>query len=857
MAGRARERGGVVLWGRCWEAGGAPAYWPWVQSLRSLVRTIGVETAIGHLGDDADELAQLLPEIRELRPVALESPTADPDAARFRLFDSLTRFLLGAASDRPLVVVLDDLHAADVPSLLLLRFQAAQMRDAALMLVGTYRDVAVDPGHPMAATVAELLREPHTRLFPLKGLSVPEVSALIEATTGTPPDEAVTATVHDETQGNPLFVAEVVRLLAAEGRLMDPSVGSTRVAVPEGVREVIGQRLERLSDACRNLLALASVLGREFTIEALGRVSELPSTELLALLEEAAEARLISDVPGTLGGLRFSHALVRDSLYEGISPPRRYELHQGVAVALERLYGAEDESHLAEIAHHWFAAAPAGHGRQAVEATRRAGDRAMELLAYEEAARLFEKALRALALAGAPDVRERVELLLALGDARGRAGDEPGEKRTMLEAVRVARDRGLPEHLARAALGYGGRLVWRRAAGDDRMVELVEEALSALSPGDSALRARLLARLSGALRDEPVADRRDALSGEAVRMARRLGDQEALAYALLARYTAIWSPDSTREQLEIAEELKRIAAEIGDRDRLLQAVLIRHKALMTLGELEEARAEHVASARLAEETRQPSQAWYVAADRATLALLEGRFDQAEDLVRDARRVGGSAQRMEAETAYRLQLFWLRRERGRAAEAERHIRDAVHEFPWYPMFRCALANLYAAMGRRDEARVVFEDLAVRKFDDLPFDNEWLFGMCLLPEVAALLEDRSAARRLYERLCPYADLAANSPPELWLGPVDRYLGILAGVEGLLDEAAEHLSAAVDRSLRMGAAPFVAHAQHELAAALLRRDAPGDGGRARELASGALERARDLGMGPLVRSTSALLA
>ncbi|HYZ11307.1 MAG TPA: ATP-binding protein, partial [Actinomycetota bacterium] len=142
VAGRARERGGVVLWGRCWEAGGAPAYWPWVQSLRSLVRTIGVETAIGHLGDDADELAQLLPEIRELRPVALESPTGDPDAARFRLFDSLTRFLLGAASDRPLVVVLDDLHAADVPSLLLLRFQAAQMRDAALMLVGTYRDVA-------------------------------------------------------------------------------------------------------------------------------------------------------------------------------------------------------------------------------------------------------------------------------------------------------------------------------------------------------------------------------------------------------------------------------------------------------------------------------------------------------------------------------------------------------------------------------------------------------------------------------------------------------------------------------------------------------------------------------------------
>ncbi|MGH9168904.1 MAG: hypothetical protein ACRD02_13865, partial [Acidimicrobiia bacterium] len=332
-------------------------------------------------------------------------------------------------------------------------------------------------------------------------------------------------------------------------------------------------------------------------------------------------------------------------------------------------------------------------------------------------------------------------------------------------------------------------------------------------------------------------------------------DQDTLAYALVARYTAIWGPDNAPELLELATEIVALAKGLGDRDRLLEGTLVRHKALMQLGDLRAARTELAAATRLAEELRQPSQLWYVAADRSALALLEGRFDEAEGLIQRSLDVGRQAQRMEAHSTFALQMWALRREQGRLEEVLPLVRRGDEDFPWYPLFRCCLANVYAELGEKGRARALLDELAPDRFAAIPSDNEWLFSMCLLPEPAAELEDASTAQALYELLAPFEGLPAYSPPELFLGAVSRYLGILAGMLERQDEADAHFERAADQNERMEALPWLVRTRWDHAALLMRGD-PGDRDRALALATSALEGARRLGMTAMEGELSAFL-
>ena len=394
----AQARGAKVRWGRCWEAGGAPAYWPWVQALRAHIRDGDNERIREEFAPGAADIAQMLPELHELFPDLPPAPSLDPEGARFRLFDSTASFLRAASDAQPIVLVLDDLHAADTPSLLLLQFLARSLREARIVLVGSYRDTETGAGDPLSEAVAEVRREPVTRAIRLGGLDVSEVARLIELTASTPPSEELAAAIHRETEGNPLFVGELVRLLASEGRLEEVARSPWKPSIPEGVREVIGHRLRHLSNDCKRLLSVASVLGREFRLDALGRVSGRADEELLEVLDEAQRARVVVDIPAGRGGLRFSHALIRDSLYGGLGRGERVRLHRRAAEALEDLYCADLDPHLAELAHHSFEAALGGDPDKAIEYARRAGDQAAAALAYEEAARLYQMGLEALEL---------------------------------------------------------------------------------------------------------------------------------------------------------------------------------------------------------------------------------------------------------------------------------------------------------------------------------------------------------------------------------------------------------------------------------------------------------------------------
>jgi predicted ATPase len=360
LATQATSRGALVLWGRCWE--GAPAFWPWVQVVRGYVEEAGDQAVLRReMGAGAADIAQIVPAVLECLLDLPAPPPVEPEAARFRLFDSLAG-LRAAAARRPLLLVLDDLHWADAPSLALLRFVGREVEGAGLLVVGIYRHTEVDAGHMLVGTLADLTRGQHHRRLLLGGLDQQEVASFLALVAEVEPSPAMAAAVHQQTDGNPFFVTEVVRLLASQGRLDVTEAGSPVLAagLPEGVRAVVAERLGRLSDGCRQVLEVAAVLGRDFQLRVLQPAAGLDPGRLLELLEEAEAARVVGVVPGGLGRWRFAHALVREVLYEGLPAARRVRLHGRVGEALEAVYVADPGPHLAELAHHFVAAAPGG-----------------------------------------------------------------------------------------------------------------------------------------------------------------------------------------------------------------------------------------------------------------------------------------------------------------------------------------------------------------------------------------------------------------------------------------------------------------------------------------------------------------
>jgi DNA-binding SARP family transcriptional activator len=843
LVSRARERGARVLVGRCWEAGGAPAYWPWVQSLRAYVRTADSTALRAQLGPGAVDVAQLLPELRTIFADLPPPPPAESEGARFRLFDSVTAFLKNAALEQPLVLALDDLHAADEPSLLLLQFVARGLAQSRVMIVGACRDVDPTLADPLKTTLAELAREPVERTLTLGGLAEADVARFLALEAAGVPATELGAAVYAETEGNPLFVGEIVRLLAEEGRLEEHATAP--LVIPHSVREAIGRRLRHLSDGCNRLLTLASVLGREFDLDALARVSGLERGAVLERLDEAIQARVVSEVPGAIGRVRFAHALIRDAAYHRLTRSRRVELHRRVGEAIEALHDAELDPHLAELAHHFYEAAAGGGPDKAVGYARRAGARAVSLFAYEEAVRLYEMALAALAAGGAASAAERCQLLLALGDAQGRSGDDAGAKATFLRAANVARSAGLPEMLARAAAGYGGRFLWTHALTDERLVPLLEEGISAVGELDSALRVRLLSRLAAALRHGPSRARRVQLMDEAIQMARRIGDPVTIASALTAAESALHAPHTARERLANAGEIVTLATTAGDRERLFDGHEHAFWASWELGDPDRRARELAAMSRAAQDLRQPAQLWMLAAARATLALALGRFDEAPDLIERAAETGERVLAWNAGAARKLQLFMLRREQGGLGDYVHEVRDHAHEFPSPLVHQSVLAHVYARLGRPDEAASIVRDVTRRDLSDWHVDEQWLVSICLLAETCAILDDAGPAASLYDLVLPHAAQNAVAVPEIALDSTGRTLGILASLLGRFEDAATHLQDAAMMNERMAARPWVAHTQLEHARMLLRRDADGDRKRAIELLAGARATYRELGM------------
>ncbi len=830
FAGEAEAYGALVCWGRCWEGEGAPAFWPWIQILREQA---GVDATAER------EIARLLHEVAGRSQDPSDASPLAPAPSRFQLFDEVTTTLTRAAAVHPMVLVLEDLHWADVPSLRLLQFVVRHARKAPLLVIATYRNVEVGKAHPLAEPLRELTR--HGEPMPLAGLDASAVERYVAATLGAERARALAARLHRETEGHPFFLVELVRLLEA---------GSGAAGLPDGIRDLIGRRLRAHSEPCQAVLRVAAVVGRDFPLTVLRRLPTLADHDLLAALDEALDGRLIA-LPGNESeSYRFSHALVRDALYEDLPLARRVQLHREIGEVIEVAW-PDDDAHTAELAHHFLEAAAEGDAEPAIHHGIRAGEIASRMLAHEDAVAHYERVQRLLERAGSADEARLSPVLIALGLAQVRAGDPTGAETSFARAAAVARRHALAEDLSRAALGLG-----EIERTNDRLIPILEEALALLDDADSVLRARLLSRLSVALYWSQPEARKRALSDEAVAMARRLGYVPTLAYALSSRIAALSGPEDIEQRLAASTEMVALGEQCDQRELVLIARGWSIADALALGDIHRVRFGIETFATLAGRLRHPYYAWWLSAFHTMLAILEGRLAEAETLAQESFTLGQRAVATDAAQVFAGHCYVLWMEGARYDQVEVLVRGIVDQFPDVPGGRCILALLHVDRGRVAEATAAIDALAAERFVALPRNPEWLSSIAALAQTSALLPTAPHAATLYELLLPHRGrIIVAGMGVLCSGAVDHFLGILATRLGRLDAAATHLEDAITAYERIGAHPWRAYSLYESAILALARRGDGDLERAAALADEARGLAETHGMVRLQRFLAAL--
>ena len=860
LAGMVHDEGATVLAGRCDEDLGVP-YQPFVEALRHFVDHAPVVS--GRLGRYGGELARLVPELSEQAPGLPAPLRSDPETERYRLFDAVADWLAVASAEEPLLLVLDDLQWAAKPTLLLLR-HVVRAGGGRVLVLCTYRDTELTHDHPLVELVADLRRRGGVERLSLSGLDDVGVAAIVEQASGRALDEATLAlarAVYEETEGNPFFVREVLRHLAETGAVERQEGGWTtrlpveELGIPEGVREVVGHRLSRLSADTNQALRVAAVVGSEFELGVVQAAGDLGEETLLGAVEEAAAARVVTEVSATR--FRFAHALVRATLYESLTAARKVTLHRKAAEAIETIHEGALDNYVPALAHHWAkASAPVTDPVRAVDYARRAGDRALAQLAHDEAADYYASGLDLLDAGGAdPADPRRLELLIGRGEAQRRASD-PGYRQTLLDAAHLAAQLGDAHALARAALANTLGYVWTGVLVIDAdRVEMLEAAIAAVGDGDLRLQARLLATLGLELAWEPDPHRRLGLSEEALRIARSLGDPETLAAVLLARDYTIGAPDNATERFTATTELLEVAERLGDPVLASRALSLRFKAAMELADVAEAERCLARNQALVADLGQPALTWATMHHHATLRILHGDAD-AEAAITAAHEFGMSAGRPDIDFLSLGHWRTLRWDQGRLGEFEDWTRQVL-ERTQYPTGKAFYALILLETDQMDAAASVFDELSATGFAHPTNNVAWLMFMTECAWVCSRLGRDDCVPRLRAMLEPYAEQLVVGCFAGWVtGPVAFYLGVLATTVGDWDNAEAHFTSAAATHERIAAPTWLARTRLEWARMLLARAEPGDGERAHDLLRQALATARELGLANIERGAVELL-
>jgi len=847
MVAYAAQQEVLALWGRCPEEAGAPPYWPWVQLMRRWIAQQD-DAELARVFAAAAPLASLDPRFASYLPqAARESATPDPAQARFLLFDAAAGFWQRAAERQPLLLVLDDLHRADTPSLRLLEFVMAEAGRSRLLVLGTYRDAELTRQHPLADSLLQLHRHAQVQRLLLGGFSAAETAEFVAASGLAAPE--LGALMHEQTEGHPLFLAEMVRDM-----LPSPSAGSgTRSPLrrlPKGVREVIGARLDTLGPPCLNLLQRAAVIGRQFPVALLSRLAD-DAAACLDLLHEARAASL-TDESADAGTWMFSHMLVRDALYDELPAAQRQALHRHVAQALEQQHANDATPPLSVLAHHWHSS---GDSSKAIEYATRAAQRATAMLAHEEAVRHYRLAADALPVHASHDA-QRCRLLLSLGEAQNSAGDAVGSPPTFARAAELARKLSDAALFAAAAIGVGNAL-WRQGSDGAPAVTLLQEALSQMAPADSRERVGLLSALCRSLLFASQPLEAQQASREAVAMARRLGDPQMLYEALSAIVAGRWYPEGLAQRIEAAREGIEL---VGRAPRLAWS----HSTFMgwhsgDLMESGDSVAALAASRMHLEHSRaigEPFSEATALAAQAMIATHQGRFDEGEQWALQALRCGQRFDRANAAGIFGVQMFTLRRHQGRLRELAPLLRQFLDQGALASTWRPGLAILHCELDARDEARQTFDALAGDGFAGIANDAIRTASLAYLAEVCAWLGDAARAPRLYELLFPHAErcivFGAHTAS---LGSADRLLGLLAATLRQWSDAQHHFESALAFDAHSGGHPWLPRTRCDFASMLLQRGQSGDRERALSQLDAALDEARALGLASVAELAAAL--
>jgi len=764
LARRAAAQGFQIAWGRAWEGGGTPAFWPWTQVLRALATATRVPPAL--------------------------SAASELPLDRFELFDAVVRFCGDVARERATLILLEDLHAADRSSLALLGFLATQLRNLKVFVIATYRDAELRLVADAALEVTRAAR--HGRTLTLGRLARPELGELAHALGVT--DETAVERVYRATDGHPFFACELLSVLRTRR--------DGGVPIPDSVRAAIHERMSLIDPAARAIVEAAAALGREGSPAVL---ADLVGAPVDAALDQAVRAGLLE--PAT-GGYRFAHALVSDTVHEDLAPDRRAGLHREIASLLGRVPG--DDAPLDEIAHHYLAAGPASLA-DAVRAACAAAERCVRRLAFDDAIAIIDRALAAVAAVPAADPAMRAELLVVACAARLRAGDDDGGRRAFDEAVACARRLESPELLARAALAYGS--VLRPARVDPLLVAVLEEARANLPAGRT--RALVEARLAGAL--QPAFDPTVplAMARSAIDSARDL-DPASRLQVLVSAGAALQDVGEPNERLEVDREALALAVaqhDVAIAIRARQRLVFDHVSLgdplaadRELFELEQVTAGLAARWQ-----------WPVALLRAMRALCEARFDDVARHVARAEALIGPRVDPPIARCLRLRAYFEALLRDRHADLGARWSEVAPLFHQRPVPDLCLTLVHVRTGRLDDARATLA--ATPRESVVAFAADPPTSI-VLAEIVDALGDVELAEAITPRVEPIAGrIAAWS----WLamtclGPTERALALLARARGRLDEAEHWFAEAEDRATRADLRLHLPRLQYERGATLI---------------------------------------
>ena len=849
FAHEAARDGALVLYGACDAVVRIP-YQPVAEALAHLARVTEPDQLRRDLGAGGGELTRLVPDLAARVGPLPEPVTADQDTERHRLHQAVAELLVNTSRRRPLLVILEDVHWADNPTLHLVRHLSRAAADARMLLVATFRDLEADVPAELSSALVDLRRTEGVIPIRVGGLTSAEIAELVGQAAGGDLGEELpqlAASIHDLTEGNAFLVIELWRSLVETGALVVSggrahlTRAPKELATPETVREVVTQRVARLGDDTTAVLELAAVIGPEFGLAVLAHGTASDEAELLGSIDLALRSGMVADVPERPLVYRFTHELVRRAIYDRLPAPRRVELHLRAGQALEAIWAQPSARTLADLAYHFTAAAPLG-GDRAIEYNLRSAEAATAALAFDEAAAALRTALRL----GIPDRREQADIGLALGTVCYRAGRGSEALAAYRSVVDIAREEADGDLLARAAVGFEN-MCWRMAAVDAGALELLTEAADMQGDEDSGRRVMVLsgqARACAFLGDQVRSAR---LRQDSIDMARRVGDRHALATVLMRAY---WARGSTGlgEILDMLTESRDLAAELGDIELQAEAMEWRISALIALGDLESARQELAEVYEMASRVGQPFIIHVAEHYRSTIALCDGRLAEAEETAERSFEWGRLLTGRDPTATYGVQMFGIRREQGRLAELAPVVRILAASKDRGGAWGPGLAVVLAELGMHDEAGRELERVRRKGLIELR-TGLWLASLVYLADAAALVGDAALAAEVYTELLPNAgSIVTVGHGVACYGSADRYLGVVAATAGEREIARGHLEVALEVDRAMGAWTWLAHSQYALGKLLV--EVGGDDRvRGRELLQEAGSLAERIGMPTLL--------